>query len=112
VIFHGETTEFDINEAEKQLLSLMKLPTTIDGCQIILNRQNKNVTCQRKLTFDFICSHGRKMQSVKESDFGTGRVGKLHAVTQKVKRTKTKGTVVKGKYHYRKFIYYLNSIIH
>ncbi len=52
------------------------------------------------------------MQSVKESDFGTGRVGKLHAVTQKVKRTKTKGTVVKGKYHYRKFIYYLNSIIH
>jgi hypothetical protein len=37
VIFHGETTEFDINKAEKQLLSLMKLPTTIDGCQIILN---------------------------------------------------------------------------
>jgi hypothetical protein len=37
VIFHGETTEFDINEAEKQLLSLMRLPTTIDGCQIILN---------------------------------------------------------------------------
>jgi hypothetical protein len=37
VIFHGETTKFDINEAEKQLLSLMKLPTTIDGCQIILN---------------------------------------------------------------------------
>jgi hypothetical protein len=31
VIFHGETTKFDINEAEKQLLSLMKLPTTI-GC--------------------------------------------------------------------------------
>jgi hypothetical protein len=38
VIFHGETTEFDINEAEKQLLSLMKLPTTIDGCQIILTQ--------------------------------------------------------------------------
>jgi len=41
VIFHGETTEFDKNEAEKQLLSLMKLPTTIDGCQIILNQRNK-----------------------------------------------------------------------
>jgi hypothetical protein len=40
VIFHGETTKFDINEAEKQLLSLMKLPTTIDGCQMILNRWN------------------------------------------------------------------------
>jgi hypothetical protein len=89
VIFNGETAEFDINEAEKQLLSLMKLPTNIDGCQIILNQWNKNVTCHRKLTFDFICSHGRKMPSVKESDLGTGRVGKLHAVTQKVKHIKT-----------------------
>ncbi len=51
------------------------------------------------------------MPSVKDSDFGTSRVGKLHAVTQKVKRTKTKGTVVKGKYHYWEFICYLNSII-
>jgi hypothetical protein len=40
VTFHGENTEFDINEAEKQLLYLMKLPT-IDTCHIILNRQKK-----------------------------------------------------------------------
>jgi hypothetical protein len=52
------------------------------------------------------------MPSVKESDFGTGRVGKLHAVTQTVKRTKTKGTLVKGKYHYHEFMYCLNSNIH
>ncbi len=38
VIFHGENTEFDINEAETQLLSLMKLPTTINGCHMILNQ--------------------------------------------------------------------------
>jgi hypothetical protein len=43
-IFHGENTEFDMNEAEKQLLSLMKLPTTIDGCHMILNRKkNQNL---------------------------------------------------------------------
>jgi hypothetical protein len=65
----------------------------------------------RNFTLDFICSHGRKMPSVKDSDFDPGRVGKLHSVTQKVKRTKTKGIVVKGKYHYQEFIYYLNSII-
>jgi hypothetical protein len=94
VIFHGDTTEFDTKEAEKQLLSLMKLPTTIDGCHIILNQLNKNKTCHRK-----------------DSDFGAGRVGKLHAVTQKVKSSKTEGTVVKGKYYYRKFIYNLNLII-
>ncbi len=62
VIFHGDTTEFDMNEAEKQRLSLMKLPTTIDECHIFLNQWNKNVTCHRKLTFDFICSHGKKCQ--------------------------------------------------
>jgi hypothetical protein len=78
----------------------MKLPTTIDGCHMILNQWSESATCHRKLTLDFICSHGRKMPSVKESDFGTCRVGKLDAVTRKVKHTKTKGTVVKGKYHY------------
>ena len=31
MIFHAETTEFDINEAEKQLLSLMKLHTVDIG---------------------------------------------------------------------------------
>jgi hypothetical protein len=72
----------------------------------------KNATCHRKLNFDFIRSHGRKMPSVKESDFGTGRVGKLQAVTQTVKHTRTKGTVVKGKYHYHEFIYSLNLNIH
>jgi hypothetical protein len=41
VIFHGENTEFDINEAEKQLFSLMKLPTTIDGRHMILNQWKK-----------------------------------------------------------------------
>ncbi len=50
------------------------------------------------------------MPSVKENDFGSGRVGKQHAVTQKEKRIKTKRTVVKGKYHYHEFILYLNSI--
>ncbi len=65
----------------------------------------KKKTCHRKLTFDFICSHGRKMPSVEESDFGSGRVSKLHAVTQTVKLTKTKGTVVKGKYHYHELMY-------
>ncbi len=114
VIFHGENTEFDINEAEKQLLSLMKLPTTIDGCHMILNQQNKSATCHKKLTLISFALMVEKCQVSKKTDFGigTGRVGKLHAVTQKVKRTNTKGTDVKGKCHYHEFVYSLNSIIH
>jgi hypothetical protein len=109
VIFHGENT--DINEAEKQLLSLMKLPTTIDGCHMILNQWKKTQLATGNLLLISFALVVEK-PSVKESDFGTGRVGKLHAVTQTVKRTKAKETVVKGKYHYHEFMYSLNSTIH
>jgi hypothetical protein len=37
------------------------------------------------------------MQNVKDSDFGPDFVGKLHVPIQNAKRTKSKGTVVKGK---------------
>jgi len=40
------------------------------------------------------------MQNLKDSGFGPVRVGKLHVPTQNAKRTKSKGTVVKGKYEY------------
>ncbi len=52
------------------------------------------------------------MPSVKKIDFGTGRVRKRHAVTQKVKRTKAKGTVMKDTFQFREFVYYMNLIIH
>jgi hypothetical protein len=38
------------------------------------------------------------MPTVKDSDFGPGRVGKLHVSSQNVKHTKIKGAVVKGKH--------------
>jgi hypothetical protein len=36
LIFPVDTTEFDVNEAKKQLVALMKLPNTIDGCTLVL----------------------------------------------------------------------------
>ncbi len=36
LIFSVDTTEFDVNEAKKQLVALMKLPNTIDGCTLLL----------------------------------------------------------------------------
>jgi hypothetical protein len=53
VIFHGENTEFDINEAETQLLSLMKLPTTINGCHMILNQWKKKLATGNLLLISF-----------------------------------------------------------
>jgi hypothetical protein len=37
-IFHGHNTEFDINEAEKQLYGMMKLLSTVDGCTLLSKR--------------------------------------------------------------------------
>ncbi len=71
MIFHGDTTVFDINEAGKQLLDVTYLS------------DNGKKVCHRKLTLDLICSHGRIMPSVKDSDFGHVRLVKLHAITQK-----------------------------
>jgi hypothetical protein len=75
LISHGDTTKFDVNEAEKQLLALMKLPTTIDGCNTVLKRCNKNVTFHKTHTLDFICSHKITTTTVKDSNFGPDRVG-------------------------------------
>jgi hypothetical protein len=36
LIFHGNTTEFDVNEAEKHFFALMKLPKPIDGCTLVI----------------------------------------------------------------------------
>ena len=100
MIFHGNTTEYDVNEAEKKLLALMKLPKTIDGCNIVLKQCDKTETCYWKRNWDFICSDRLIMPTVDDSDFGPDRVGKLHVSSQNAKCTKTKGTVVKGKYEY------------
>jgi hypothetical protein len=113
LIFHGNTTDFDVNEAEKQLLALIKLPETIDGCTLVLKQCNKRESCYRKRNWDFIHSHGLIMPTVKDSDFGPDRVGKLHVSIQHAKHTKSKGTVVKGKYEYLFFspIIYVNAFI-
>jgi hypothetical protein len=35
-IFHGQNTELDLNLVENWLYALMKLPSTVDGCTILM----------------------------------------------------------------------------
>jgi hypothetical protein len=100
LIFHGNTTEFDVNEAEKQLFAQMKLPETINGCTLVIKQSNKKESCYSKCNWTFICSHGLIIQNFKDSDFGPDSVGRLHVPIQNEKRTTSKGTVVKGKYEF------------
>jgi hypothetical protein len=47
-IFHGQNTEFYINEAEKQLFAMMKLPSTSDGCMLVIKQRDLKELCHRR----------------------------------------------------------------
>jgi hypothetical protein len=47
-IIQGKNTEFDLNEAEKQLYAMMKLPATVDRCTLVIKQCDKKATCHRK----------------------------------------------------------------
>ncbi len=53
-IFHGQNTELDLNQAknlnqvENRLYALMKLPSTVDGCVLVMKQRSLEVTCHRR----------------------------------------------------------------
>ncbi len=103
-IFHGQDTELNINEAENlneaenQLYVMMKLPSTIDGCTLVIKQHDLKVTCHRRQSWTFICSHGVIMRDIQDSHFGPNSVGKLNVSVQSVKHKNSKGAAVKGNY--------------
>ncbi len=50
---HGKNTEFDVNEAEKQLYAMIKSPSTFDGCTLVIKQCDKKATCHRKWAWTF-----------------------------------------------------------
>ncbi len=53
-IFDGRNTELDLdqagnlNQVENWLYELMKLPSTIDGCTLVMKQYSLQVTCHRR----------------------------------------------------------------
>ncbi len=88
--------DFDVEDAEEKLYSFMKSPKTNDGCTLKSQRPNKIVTCNRKRTWTLICSHGLSRRKIDDCHFGPDSVGKLDLSFQTAKRTKSKGSAVKG----------------
>ncbi len=103
-IFHGQDTELDLNEVEhlnqveNRLYALMKLSSTIHGCMLVMKQQSLKVTCHRRQSCTFICSHGMIMRDIQDSHFGTTSVGKLNISVQSVKHKNSKGVAIKGNY--------------
>jgi hypothetical protein len=110
ILFHNPDQELDIDGAEAKLFALMKSPHAVDGCKLVQNRVDKAITCNRKRSWAFICSHGRVMSNIDDSHFGPDSVGKINVLYQNAKRTKSKGSM-KGKF-FLCIVLHMNSIIH
>jgi hypothetical protein len=76
----------------------MKSPHANDRCKLVRHRVDKAITCNRKRSWTFICSHGnvKVMRNIDESHFGPDSVGKIDVAYQNAKRTKSNGSI-KGK---------------
>ncbi len=67
-LFYGQNTELDLDQAENldlvenRLYALMKLPSTVDGCTMVMKQHSVKVTCHRRRSWTFLCSHGTIMR--------------------------------------------------
>ncbi len=59
ILFHNPDQEFDIDDAEAKLFALIKSPHAVDGCSLVRHRVDKAITCNRKRSWNFICSMER-----------------------------------------------------
>jgi hypothetical protein len=88
-----DNKEFDLDDVEVKLYSLIKSPYTVDGCKLIRHRVNKVATCRRKRCWTFICSHGKVMRNIDESHFAPHSVEKLYVSYQHAKKKKSKASL-------------------
>jgi hypothetical protein len=93
MIFHYPNNEFDLDDAEAKLVSLMKSPHAMEGCELLQHRVDKAVICNPKRSWTFICSHGKVMRNFDESHFALDSVGKINVTYQNAIRKKAKESI-------------------
>ncbi len=115
-IFHRQNTELDLdqaenlNQVENRLYALMKLPSTVDGCTLVMKQRSLKVTCHRRWSWTFLCSHVMIMREIQDSHFGPDSVGKLNVSVQSIKHNNSKGAAIRGNYEIW-FLILIQSII-
>ncbi len=65
----------NLNQVENRLYAMMKKQSTVDGCTLVMKQCDLKVTCHRRWSWTFICSHGRIMRDIQDSHFGPDSVG-------------------------------------
>ena len=85
-------------EAKDSLFQMINSPKCIDGCKLVFRRPNLTKTLFRQGTWTLVCSHGIVMNELDESHFHPDSVGKFDVPIQNLKRTKSRGSAVKGEH--------------
>jgi hypothetical protein len=104
-LFYGQNNALDLDQAENldlvenRLYALMKLPSTVDGCTMVMKQHSVKVTCHRRRSWTFLCSHGIIMREMQDSHFGPNSVGKVNVSLQSIKHTNSKGASIRGNYN-------------
>jgi hypothetical protein len=75
-----------------------------------MKRRSLKVTCHRKWSWTFLCSHGMIMREIQDSHFGPNSVGKLNVSLQSMKHNNSKESSIRGNYEIGSLIL-LHSII-
>lgn len=94
--YRFDETKFYSIAQKDALFSMIMSPTCIDGCRLVLHRPNKHASTFRKVSWTFVCHHGKIADPINESSFRSDCVGKSNVVSQNIKRRKSTGQSVKG----------------
>ncbi len=116
-LFYGQNTALDLDQAENLdlvencLYALMKLPSTVDGCTMIMKQRSVKVICHRRRSWTFLCSHGIIVREMQDSYFGPNSVGKVNVSLQSRKKTNSKGASIRGNYILFVIFYFFSIIL-
>ena len=93
--YQFDSDRFKGIQSKGELFEMMTSPTCVDGCKLILKNVDYRTSIYHKCTWSFACSHAR-VYSQSQQSFDQGLVSKTNVSNQSLKRTKSKGTRVKG----------------
>jgi hypothetical protein len=72
-------------DSEDKMISMIKSPTTINGCKLVTNQSKAKISNYRKKTWTFLCSHGKVMKVSDDFQFHPDNVGKSNVSIQRLK---------------------------
>jgi hypothetical protein len=78
------------------MISMIKSSNTINGCRLVTNISDARPSNYREKTWMFLCSHGKVLKVMDDSQFHPDNVGKSNVGIQHLKHTESKCSTMRG----------------